>query len=221
MDRNFARALKLVLKHEGGYVNHPSDPGGPTNKGITIATFRKFVNSKGTVDDLKRITDEQVAKVYRRQYWDAVKCDELPDGIDYAVFDFSVNSGPGRAAKYLQAALGVAQDGKIGPATIAAAKGAPQIGVILKICNARMSFLRGLKTWPKFGTGWSRRVEEVRTVALDMVQGAPAAPVVPPAAPAPVPPPAPKAPEPVVVPVAPKKHWLVVVLETILGWLKR
>src|SRR5690606_33792979 len=120
MDRNFKRALSLVLKHEGGWADHPSDPGGATMKGVTIGTFRRYVKPNATKDDLRRITDEQVATVYRKHYWNAVRADDLPAGADYAVFDFAVNSGPSRAAKYLQAVLGVAQDGKIGPQTLAA-----------------------------------------------------------------------------------------------------
>lgn len=172
MDRNFAASLKLVLKYEGGFVNHPADPGGATNKGITIATFRRYVNSKGTVDDLKHISDAEVAKVYRKQYWDAVKADDLPDGIDFATFDFAVNSGPGRAAKYLQRAVGVADDGKIGPGTIAAAKSGFKAGIIMKLCDDRLSFLRSLKTWPTFGKGWGARVESVEKAALDMAGNA-------------------------------------------------
>ena len=99
MQSNFARALANVLVHEGGFVNHPKDPGGATNKGITIATFRKWVKRDGTIDDLKNISAADVAKVYRKHYWDKVRGDDLPSGVDYAVFDYAVNSGPGRAAK--------------------------------------------------------------------------------------------------------------------------
>lgn len=168
MIRNFERSLSLVLKHEAGFVNHPRDPGGATNKGVTIATFRRYVDPKGTVDDLKRLTTAQAAKIFRKQYWDAINGDDLPDGLDYAVFDFAVNSGPGRAAKHLQTALGVVPDGKIGPVTIAAARDAFKAGAISKLCSSRMVFLKGLKTWPTFGKGWTRRVDEVKRVALDM-----------------------------------------------------
>lgn len=168
MERNFARALTLVLRHEGGYVNHPADPGSHTNKGVTIATYRAYVNPKGTVSDLKKITDEQVAKVYKAQYWDAVKGDDLPSGLDYAVFDYAVNSGPARAAKHLQAVLGVAQDGKIGPQTVAKANSLYAPSTISALCDKRMAFLKGLPTWGTFGKGWSRRVEEVRAEALKM-----------------------------------------------------
>lgn len=173
MDRNFSRALKLVLAHEGGWADHPKDPGGATMKGVTIATFRRYVKPNATKDDLRRITDAQVATIYRRQYWDAIAGAELPDGVDYAVFDFAVNSGPGRAAKYLQAVLGVAQDGKIGPATVAAARSAGQASTIHSLCDKRLAFLKRLSTWPTFGKGWTKRVAGVRSEALNML--APAA----------------------------------------------
>lgn len=169
MERNFQRSLSLVLKWEGGFVNHPKDPGGATNKGITLATFRRYVKRNGTVDDLKRITDAQVSTVYRKQYWDAVKGDDLPSGVDYAVFDFAVHSGPARAAKYLQAAVGVDQDGKIGPVTIAAARGMNAVDLVAAICAKRMAFLKRLKTWPTFGKGWTNRVNDVVREAAKMV----------------------------------------------------
>lgn len=130
MKANFQTALALVLKHEGGYVNHPSDPGGHTNKGVTLANYRRYVKPGGTVADLKAISDQEVATVYRRFYWDAVKGDDLPAGVDYAVFDFAVNSGPRRSAEFLQRTLGAAQDGKIGPKTLAAARAAKPLLVI-------------------------------------------------------------------------------------------
>jgi len=176
MESNFQRSLSLVLKWEGGFVNHPKDPGGATNKGITLATFRRYIDKTGTVDDLKRITDAQVAKVYREQYWDAVKGDDLPSGVDYAVFDFAVNSGPSRAAKYLQAAVGVTQDGKIGPVTIAAAKRMNAVDLVAAICAKRMAFLKGLSTWPTFGKGWTNRVNDVVREAAKMVSETPTSP---------------------------------------------
>lgn len=168
MDRNFSRALSAVLKHEGGFVDHKDDPGGATNKGITISTYRRYVKRNGTVEDLKRITDAEVAKVYRKHYWDLVRGDELPDGIDYAVFDFAVNSGPSRAAKYLQIVLGVKVDGKIGPVTLEAARKADARKVINILCDNRLRFLQGLNTWPTFGRGWDSRVAGVRKLALSM-----------------------------------------------------
>jgi lysozyme family protein len=143
-------------------------------KGVTIATFRRYIDPQGTKDDLRHITDAQLADVYRRQYWDAIGGDQLPDGVDYAVFDFSVNSGPGRAARYLQQIVGVAPDGAIGPATIEAVGKMPVGVVIDKLCDARLSFLKGLGTWGTFGKGWSSRVASVRKDALLMASQVPA-----------------------------------------------
>lgn len=185
MDRNFARALALVLKSEGGWSDNPADPGGATMKGVTLANFRRYVKADAGKADLKTIGDDQVATVYRRFYWDAVGGAELPDGVDYAVFDFAVNSGPGRAAKYLQATVGVSQDGRIGPATLAAAKAKPAGVVIDQLCDARLAFLKRLPTWATFGRGWSDRVKSVRAQALLMSGPAPAP--VQPAKPAPGP----------------------------------
>lgn len=168
MDRNFKISLKEVLKHEGGWSDHPSDPGGATMKGVTIATFRAFVNPKGTKDDLRKITDAQLETVYRRQYWDKVHGAELPDGVDFAVFDYAVNSGPSRAVKYLQKVVVVSQDGKIGPKTLEAIKAMGSRNVINKLCDTRLAFLKRLKTWPTFGKGWARRVSGVRDFALGL-----------------------------------------------------
>lgn len=173
MDRNFQRALSLVLKHEGGWADNPKDPGGATMKGVTLANFRRYVKPGATKDDLRKITDAQVATVYRRYYWDAVVGAELPDGIDYAVFDFAVNSGPTRAAQYLQKVVGVAQDGKVGPATLKATKAMLPATVIHNLCDERLAFLKRIKSkgkllWDTFGKGWSRRVQEVRAESLSL-----------------------------------------------------
>jgi lysozyme family protein len=182
--------LKLVLAHEGGYVDHPKDPGGATNKGITIATFRRYVKRDGTKDDLRRISDADVARIYKRHYWDAVRGDDLPDGLDYATFDFAVNSGTGRAPKYLQRVLGVAQDGVIGPATLKAAHAANVPFAIDQLCDDRMAFLRSLKTFSTFGRGWTSRVSGVRIEAQRMAKQ-PADPPKPVPAPEPTPAPQP------------------------------
>ncbi|MDV2965099.1 glycosyl hydrolase 108 family protein [Nitratireductor aquimarinus] len=169
MDRNFARALPLVLKHEGGWADHPDDPGGATMKGVTLATFRRYVKADGTKADLRAITEQQVATVYYRHYWAAVNAQALPSGVDYAVFDFAVNSGPSRAAKYLQSVVGAKVDGRVGPDTIAAVSRMEPAVIINRLCDARMAFLRRLKHWPTFGNGWSRRVSDVRKDAMNMV----------------------------------------------------
>lgn len=202
MDRNFARALVLVLKSEGGWSDNPADPGGATMKGVTLANFRRYVKADAGKADLRAISDEQVATVYRRFYWDAVAGAELPGGVDYAVFDFAVNSGPGRAAKYLQAAVGAAQDGRIGPATLRALSARPPGTVIDDLCDARLAFLRRLPTWPVFGKGWTSRVTDVRHFALLISQTpAPARQPAPPAPVQPTPAPlSPVAPQPAPVP---------------------
>ena len=180
MHSNFREALTHVLKHEGGYVNHPSDPGGATNKGVTLANFRRYVKPNGTVADLKRLTVDQAAIVYRRYYWDAVLGDMLPGGVDYAVFDFAVNSGPSRAVKFLQRIVGVVQDGRIGPKTLEAVESADPATVVNTLCDARLGFMKrakknGTLLWPIFGKGWKRRVEGVRAVAVSMAAEPPMA----------------------------------------------
>lgn len=178
MHSNFREALTHVLKHEGGYVNHPSDPGGATNKGVTLANFRRYVKPGGTVADLKRLTVDQAAIVYKRYYWDAVLGDMLPGGVDYAVFDYAVNSGPSRAVKHLQRVVGAIQDGRIGPQTLQAIESADPAAVVNALCDARLSFLKGIKggqQWKVFGRGWQRRVEGVRAVAVSMATEPPVA----------------------------------------------
>lgn len=178
MKANYAKALPLVLRHEGGFVNHKDDPGGATNKGVTIGTLKRLgidVDGDGDSDivDLRNLRQSDVERVYKLFYWDAVKADQLPSGVDYAVFDFGVNSGPARAAKHLQKVVGAAQDGDIGPKTLAlVAKMDPQ-DVVTALQDSRLRFLRGLKTWGTFGKGWSRRVAEVRAVALAMAENGP------------------------------------------------
>tara|TARA_R110000822_G_scaffold19407_1_gene63338 strand:- start:144 stop:752 length:609 start_codon:yes stop_codon:yes gene_type:complete len=169
-------AIRKILEHEGGYVNDPNDPGGPTNKGITIATFRRHIKRNGTIADLKALTIEQAVTVYKAQYWDKVRADELPGGVDYTVADFAVNSGPSRAVKYLQAALGVTQDGAIGPQTLAAAAAADPEALINKINADRLAFMnriQGGALWRSFGRGWQRRVDDVRATSLALVETAP------------------------------------------------
>lgn len=162
--------IPRILVHEGGYVNHPSDPGGATNKGVTIATFRRYIKPGGTIEDLKALTTAQAVIVYKRQYWDAVSADLLPVGVDYAVVDFAVNSGPTRAIKYLQAVVGVEQDGKLGPVSIKAVRAMPPRDVVRQLCARRLSFMKAIKggsLWVTFGKGWQRRVDDVLTYSLN------------------------------------------------------
>lgn len=169
MFKNADASIKLILKHEGGYVDHPRDPGGATNKGITIATFRRYIKPGGTKADLKKLTEAQAIVVYKRQYWDRVMGDSLPSGVDYAVADFAVNSGPSRAVKYLQRIVKVSQDGLIGPVTLRAVEDEDPRYIIERLCDDRLVFLKRLRTWPTFGRGWARRVSEVREASLAML----------------------------------------------------
>lgn len=167
MRENFKASLAAVLKHEGGFVDHPRDPGGATNMGITFATLKRWRGQPITKADVKALTRSEASEIYRKWYWDKVRGDDLPAGIDLVAFDGMVNSG-NRGAKWVQRALGVPMDGNIGPLTIAAAKEADAAAIITAASAYRMEFLRELETWPAFGKGWTRRVTEVQTEALDM-----------------------------------------------------
>lgn len=168
MQSNFAFCLKEVLRHEGGWSDHPNDPGGATMRGITIGTYSQWKGRRMSKEALRAITDEEVAAIYKRNYWDKVRGDDLPSGLDFVAFDAAVNSGPARGAKWLQQALGVAADGKIGPKTLAAAEAANVPVAIQAALNARLAFMRSLRTWPTFGKGWTRRIDGVRKAAMDL-----------------------------------------------------
>jgi lysozyme family protein len=169
---NYDLALARVLAHEGGYTNHPRDPGGPTNFGITIHDYRRYIKSNGTAADVRDMKIADAAKIYRVRYWDALRCDQLPAGLDYALFDYGVNSGIGRAAKVMQRLLGQAPTGTMTDVAIAGIRNARPPVLIARLCDERLAFLKSLKTWPVFGAGWGRRVSEVRRDALAMAKGA-------------------------------------------------
>lgn len=169
---SFDGAFARTLKHEGGYVDHPADPGGATNLGITIGTLSGYLGRPATKGEVKALTSERVKPIYRARYWDAMHGDELPAGVDFAVYDFGVNSGPSRAIAALQRAVGVADDGHLGPITLDAARLCDPATTVERICDDRMAFLRRLSTWRTFGKGWTTRVGEVRVQALDDVHAA-------------------------------------------------
>jgi lysozyme family protein len=169
----YDEALRRLLAHEGGYSNHPSDPGGPTKFGITIHDYRKYIDAGGTAANVRAMTVDQAKAIYRDKYWNAMRCDALPAGVDYCIFDYAVNSGTGRAPKVLQRVLGIAVSGRMDERTLAAARARDARALIGAICDERLRFLRALRTWPVFGKGWSRRVREVRAAALAMATSAP------------------------------------------------
>jgi len=171
MGNNFKEALKHVLVHEGGWADHPKDPGGATMKGVTLTTFRRHFGQNQSKNDLRNISDAQLEQIYREGYWDKCHCDELPAGVDYVVFDGAVNSGSYRSAKWLQGAVGAKRDGIIGAKTLAQVAAAESAHVCDSVCDERLAFLHHLRTWNTFGAGWGRRVEEVRKAALDMAGG--------------------------------------------------
>jgi lysozyme family protein len=163
-----------VFPHEGGYTNDPRDPGGPTNWGITIFDARKYWKPNATAADVKAMKDEEAKAIYRAKYWDALACDELPAGVDYAVFDYGVNSGVGRSGKVLRRCLNLPDDtSAVRDSVIAAASHANAARLIAAICDERLRFLQSLKTWPVFGKGWGRRVAEVKAFSLQLAAGVP------------------------------------------------
>jgi lysozyme family protein len=137
-------------------------------KGVTIGTFAGFKGRKVSKADLRAISDADLRAIYRKGYWDKVRGDDLPAGLDMVAFDGAVNSGPSRGARWVQQSLGVTVDGKVGPETIAYARASDASLAIDLACDARLMFLRGLKTWPVFGAGWGRRVADVRRVSKAM-----------------------------------------------------
>ena len=163
----FEEALEHVLKHEGGFVNHPADPGGMTNLGVTKKVWDEWIGCESSEDEMRNLKPEDVAPLYKKMYWDRVKGDDLPSGVNYCVFDAAVNSGTGRAAKWLQEAVGAVPDGAIGAKTLANVAAHDADSLVNAYCDVRLNFLKSLKTFDTFGKGWSRRVEGVRQTALD------------------------------------------------------
>ncbi len=168
MNSNFEASLAHVLQSEGGFVNNPSDPGGMTNLGCTKAVWEEFVGHPVSEADMRGLTPADVAPLYKRKYWDQVSGDRLPHGLDYAVFDAAINSGPGRAAKWLQEAVGVVADGAIGKGTLAAVAAFDVQELIKAYNDKRLGFLQGLPTFGTFGKGWTNRVASVQSVSLSL-----------------------------------------------------
>lgn len=174
---NFDQSFALVLRTEGGFQNDPHDPGnklpdgrmGCTNMGVTQATWEAYVGHPVTQEDIKALGSTDVAPLYKANYWDHCHCDDLPYGLDYAMYDFCVQSGPGRAIKYLQEILGLTADGAFGPITLAAVRAADERDLTRKLCDKRLAFLRGLEIWSRYGDGLGNRISSVERASLNMV----------------------------------------------------
>jgi lysozyme family protein len=170
MIHNYKKCLETILHHEGGYVNHPKDPGGETNMGVTKRVYEEWGGTK----DMKDLTFEDVAPIYKKNYWDRVKGDNLSSGLDLCIFDFGVNAGTGRAAKFIQKMIGVTADGGIGPQTLRALGiYEEEVGGVAEVIKEyqikRQEYYESLSTFKTFGRGWTRRVNETTQSALKLI----------------------------------------------------
>ena len=170
MKRNFKHCLDMLLEHEGGFVDHPKDPGGMTNLGVTRATYEKFLGRPVSEDEMRWLKPEDVYPVYKQKYWDKVKGDDLPTGVDWSVFDWAVNSGPARAIKALQHLVGAKSDGVIGPKTLAQIEKANAEVIVQAMHDVRQRFYEGLSTYDTFGKGWTRRNAATLEQAMEMIE---------------------------------------------------
>ena len=170
MKKNFDECLALLLSHEGGFVNHPKDPGGMTNLGVTKAVYDKYVGHESTEEEMRALTPELVGPLYKANYWDKARCDDMPSGVDWAIFDWGVNSGMSRPVKALQRIVGVTADGGVGPYTLRAIGSKDSAELVEKMYDARQAFYESLSTFETFGKGWTRRNKETLEQALKMVK---------------------------------------------------
>lgn len=150
----FDEAFQRLLGHEGGFVDHPADPGGATNWGITQRVAREH----GYTGDMREFPVVEAKRIARRAYWDAVSADAMPPALRFDLFDAAYNSGPAQAVKWMQRALSVDDDGKVGPKTLMAAQAYNPAAVLARFNGHRLEMLASLSTWPAFGRGWVRRV---------------------------------------------------------------
>jgi lysozyme family protein len=169
MKANFDYCLDVVLSHEGGFVNHPKDPGGMTNFGVTRSVYESHIGRMVSEEEMQAITPLDVRPIYLDRYWHKVKADNLPIGVDLVVFDWSVNSGVNRASKHLQKAVGVKEDGIIGPMTLLAVLEKNPRDIILSLKNIRQDFYESLSHFKTFGKGWTSRNEETTRLALELI----------------------------------------------------
>ncbi len=170
----FDRALAKELIFEGGFVNHPKDPGRATMKGITQAVYNTYRKSVGAArQSVRCISDDEVKAIYRGRYWSLIKGDSLPPGVGFVVFDGAVNSGPAQSVKWLQRALGLDRvDGLVGPQTLQAVAAVNDHDALIdRILKLRDAFLKALKTWSTFGKGWTNRLRQVLAVGQAWARG--------------------------------------------------
>ena len=168
MQGNFKECLDLVLKSEGGWVNHPSDPGGETNLGVTKRVWEEYVGHP--VESLKKLTKEDVAPLYEQKYWRPCYGEVLPRGLDFVVFSMGINAGTGRSIKLLQLSIGCVPDGVIGPTTRGLISNSNSATLIAKFSESRREYYRSLKNFPIFGKGWLSRVDREESEALNMAK---------------------------------------------------
>lgn len=171
MKQNFDKCLEMLLHHEGGFVNHPKDPGGMTNLGVTKAVYDAWTGKESSEAEMRALTPADVAPIYRKNYWDKVRGDDLPSGVDWCAFDWAVNSGSKRPAKAIQKSVGAKQDGAIGPMTLQAVANEEPDKIIEAVYHTRQRFYERLSTFETFGRGWTRRNKETLEAALEMMNG--------------------------------------------------
>lgn len=173
--KNYDACEMRVLAHEGSeYTDgvHPYDPGGPTKWGITITDVRQFLKPGATADDVKRLTKQQAMDIYRKHYWAPIRGDDLPSGVDDAIYDYGINSGLSRVGKVVRRILGMSdKDWHFTDDVIAELRKRDPIKMINAICDERMSFLRHLAIWPTYARGWTTRVSEVRSFSTQLARG--------------------------------------------------
>ena len=169
MKKNFEECMARLLEHEGGYVWHAQDPGGETNFGVTRAVYEQYVGRQVMDGEMEGLTHDDVYPIYKENYWDAVRGDDLPSGVDWSCFDWAVNSGKSRASKALQRIVGVEADGGIGPMTLRAVAEVEPEEIIKQMHYVRDKFYRSLDTFEVFGKGWVRRNDETKEQALHLL----------------------------------------------------
>ena len=168
MKNNFDKCLHMLLEHEGGYVNNVHDKGGMTNLGVTKRVYDKWIDRESTEQEMRDLTPDDVAPIYKKNYWNRVKGDSLPSGLDWACFDWAVNSGSGRPAKAVQRAVGATQDGAIGNQTLGLIAEKDPKFIIDYVYTVRQAFYESLDDYKHFGRGWSRRNTETLHQAMKM-----------------------------------------------------